>query len=193
MTEKKIQIPEMPAAPALPKTPKVAIQIDPSQHFTSRGMLDSVAQATEPAILTLSVVSTRSLGDTAMKNGIGTTRPTKVVAGPDEARENLMLMPVHSETPGGILVRYDKNSAVINLYHVYKELDRFVPPDTRQTHEIVKTTEPIQIGQHVGWGMQFRLDQFKSKPIKRLSEEEKAARRAKQAKKDSAPSHDAEA
>ena len=179
--------------PQIPKVSKVAKQIDAPKHFTSRTMLDSVAQAEEPATLTLSAVSTRTLGQISMENQIGTTRPAKIVAGPDEERRNLILIPVHSDTPGGIPVRYQNNSAVFSLYAIYQELDRFVPPDTRQVHAIARTAERVQVGENVGWGMQFRLDEYESKPIKRLSAEERAKRRAKRARQDSAPSHNPEA
>ncbi|HYG59063.1 MAG TPA: hypothetical protein VD902_13465 [Symbiobacteriaceae bacterium] len=159
--------------------PLEAEAIAPSPKRISRAMHPSVATAVDPARYTLSAVATDEVGQAAMANAIGTDRPTALIAGVDKTHRFVLLVPVHSTTPGAIAVRYEGNRATFSLYDVCKKLDRFVPAGVRHFYRIIKSPVPIQVGQVKGYGLVLQLDGYETEPIHTLSEDEKARRRAR--------------
>lgn len=163
-----------------PKFPLQARLISPREvEVTPRNMLGFQIAVEEPAQGSASAKSTRALGQQAMKNGLGTHRPAKVLLGLDSTNQYMLMLPTHSLDPDGTEVRYDRGRSHINLITIFHDIDRLVPTGIKEYYGLEVASEKITVGTATGYGLVMKLEPEDTARITPLTEEQKAERKVK--------------
>ncbi|HYG59251.1 MAG TPA: hypothetical protein VD902_14410 [Symbiobacteriaceae bacterium] len=152
----------------------------------SRAQLEAMLVTRDPAIATFTALGVHDFGEISMMNGQGTPRPVRVRVSLNKTRTAVALIPSTSSDPEALEVKYTDRRVQINLYDLFRSIDRFVPPGVREYYKLHRTPAPISIGNLTGYGLYFSLKDFESEPISKLSEEEKAKRTAARSRKETA-------
>ncbi|MDF2630851.1 MAG: hypothetical protein K0R39_4682 [Symbiobacteriaceae bacterium] len=171
------------AAQKIPQIPLVANLVNSGDKMTRyRNMLDACMKAVDPADATLSALVSEMVAEASQKNHLGTLTPSQAVLGLDDSKTYLFIIPAPPKTPGVTPLKYRQGQILVNLYQTFAENDRLVRPDVREYYDVFSTPGEVTIqGVYTGWGVYVDLSKATKEPIKRLSEEEKAARAAKAA------------
>lgn len=133
----------------------------------------------KPARGTMSAEMVEQVATCATRNSLGTLRPSEIYFGLDSTKQYLLGIPVRPNTPGATEVTYRDGRATVNLYKLFKSLDRVVQKGTREIYDSQISRSPLKIGDLQGAGIIIKLSAGRTKPIQELSEEEKAARNEK--------------
>lgn len=173
---KRPRIPENnPILPEPSEVPLEAFEV-PTDEVTYRNMLGSGMTMNAPASGDMTAVATTDLGDVALLNQLGTTRPGKIVAAFSATKEFFFLIPVASTYEGGIEVTYEGSRAHANFYKTLAAVDRLVPEGTRDFYPLKPTPKPITVGTLRGYALYCKLASVSATRVNTLSEETKAKR-----------------
>lgn len=134
----------------------------------------------------VSAVAVDIIGKVSNKNGLGTSRPSEILFGVVSRRKHLVGIPVEPDTPGATIITYKDGRAFGSLYPIFRRLDRLVQEGYKERYFVKETPQKAKIGDVVGWGIYMDLENFETEPIRKLSEEELAKRRATAAAKKAA-------
>lgn len=173
-----------PAPPTKPKQiPLVANLVNSGDKMTRyRHMLDTCMKVLNPADATLSAMVSELIAEASQKNQLGTLTPSQAVIGLDDSKTYLFILPAPPKTPGATPLKRKEGQIILNLYETFAANDRLVRPDVREYYDVFPSPGEVTItGVYKGWGVYVDLSEVTKEPIKRLSDEEKAARAAKAA------------
>ncbi|MDF2627118.1 MAG: hypothetical protein K0R39_949 [Symbiobacteriaceae bacterium] len=140
----------------------------------------------EGAAFDASAVAVDMIGRIAIKDELGTTRPSEILFGVGRGRRQLIGIPVAPDTPGATKITYRDGHAYGTLFPLFAKLDRLVPADSKERYFVRETPAKAKIGEVTGWGFYMDLANFQSEPIRKLTEEQLAKRRATLAAKKAA-------
>jgi hypothetical protein len=166
---------QAPIATAVPLQANVLVNHNPEPEYKYKaGFSMSLVL---PAIAQLSAMTVKRLGEVSMQNGLGTTRPAKLLLGLDESKQFLYLIPTVLEDPEGTIVHYAHGKTSVNLYTTFTALSRRVLQGTRECYTLAITPDKVQIGQINGFALVTRLDQYTTLPVHNLTDAQKAKRK----------------
>lgn len=160
--------------------------VPPQSSVHNRSMLNAVLSVKAPALASYSSKAREELAKASMDNDLGTHRPAKVRAAFNNSKSMLFMMPTSSSDDQGIELRYSHASCTINLFDLFGSIDRFILADRREYYPLYRTPRPITIGDRKGYAVYIKLREVTSEPVQKLSEEEKARRKAARANKKTA-------
>lgn len=173
--------------PNTPQIPLIVNLVNSGDKMTRyRHMLDACMKVLDPADATLSAMVSEMMADAAQKSRLGTLTPSQAVIGLDDSKTYLFMLPAPPRTPGATELKIKANQITLNLYETFSENDRLVRPTVREYYDVLPTPGEVTIigpgfGTYKGWGVYVDLSKVTREPVRRLSDEEKAARAAKAA------------
>lgn len=174
--KKRPRIPENnPTPPEVDDVPLKAYEV-PTDNVIYRNMLGSSLSMTYPAVGDFSTVATGDIGDAALLNQLGTTRPPKILPAFSETKEIFYIIPVGNDHPGAIEVTYEGSRASANFYKHLAAVHRLVPEGMRDHYPLKPTPGPVEVGSVKGYGLYCRLAKVESSRVITLSDETKAKR-----------------
>jgi len=126
-----------------------------------------------------SALSVHAFGEAAVKNQLGVRLPVAVMAGLDDSKEFLLLIPVVSTTPGAYELTHHNGQAKVNLVELFAPTDRLVPEGVNEYYTVHAGEEEFEVDGVKGWGVYIHLPEVEVVSVRRLTPEQKAKRAAK--------------
>lgn len=137
----------------------------------------------DPAQFSFTGLGNQRFGKLCLDSGLGTDRPTTLLAVPDETRTKLYLIP-GVEHPAAVEVTYHRNLPRFNLVKLFTKMKRILPKGSHEFYPVKVAEEWVEVDGKEYRALEMPLKRTKTRWTK--SETKKVEARAKAATKRSA-------